>query len=707
MEPEVDTQVPGQPDFFVEALKRFNRVTKAEKDMRDQALEDLKFSLGDSDNGWQWDEDDVDSRGDVGAPSLTINVCQQAVRHVTNEQRQSRPQIRFHPVDDKADVDTAHILDGVARHIQQHSDAEIAYDTACEYQTRAGFGWFRIVTEWCDERSFDKDILIRRIENPFAVYADPDARLPDKSDMRWLFYASDFSRDAFTARFGNKATEAYQTGSTLHGTGDMEAGWISENSIRVVEYWRVIETAVTLWRLSDGRVFSSEDTTLEDLTMLSAFSNTAVADERPAVSRRIRMYLMTSREVLEETDWEGRYIPFVRIAGEELNVDGDMHTAGLVRNAKDAQRMYNFHSSNETWSIATAPRTKMAVEAGQIEDFSDEWENLNDPTQAIVRYRARAIEGTNQPVPPPLPLNNDAQIQGLAIARGQAYEDVQRSLAMHEASFGERSNEKSGRAIRERREAGGTATFHYTDNLARGMRYAGRILLDLIPKVYAPMRIAQILGEDGTPDRAMLINSRAGGTPPAELPDGIRRVYDVGVGKYDVAVVVGPSYATKRLEASDHLLALAKADPTLLEWGGDLVYQSLDFPYAQELADRKRKMLAPTGLIDDDDNPQPVPPEVQMQIQQMEQALEDAMEQLDAFKSKRLEMETKVRMKREELASEERRQALKGRIDIAEALIRTGSSESIALLEQEVQGLRDLMDIEAAMASHEGAGGRT
>lgn len=691
---------PPERDFFQEALDRWKQASDAERDWRDAALEDLKFSLGDSDNGWQWDEESVAVRGDMGAPSLTINVCQQSVHQVTNEQRQARPQIRFHPVDDGADIETAKVFDGLAREIQVHSDAEIAYDTACEFQARCGFGWFRIVTEWADETSFDKDIRIRRIENPFTVYADPDAELPDKSDMRWLFHARDYSPDAFRQRFP-KAREPYSDLSSLRGVGDLEAGWLSERSIRVAEYWRVEEIPLTLWNLASGEVVSSEAVKRADLEMEAMLDpGRQIADERPAARRRVVMTLMTAREKLEETEWEGRHIPWVRVTGEEINVDGQRLTSGLVRNAKDAQRMYNFHSSNETWSIATAPRVKMAIEEGQIESHEDEWENLNDPAQAVVRYRAKGIEGTNQPVPPPFPVNNEAQIQAMALARAQAYEDVQRSLGMHEASFGERSNEKSGRAIRERRDAGGTATFHYVDNLARGMRYAGRILLDLIPKIYGPVRVAQILGEDGTPDRAMVFNSQVA-APPTELPPGIRRIYDLGVGKYDVAVVVGPSYATRRLEASDHMLALAKADPALLEWGGDLVYRSLDFPYAQELAERKRKMLPP-GLVDDGEE-QALPPGVQQQFQRMEAALTDAMEQIDELKSGKYKVDAQVAMKQAELASEERREVLKGQYRIYEQLLESGTAENIALLKAEMDRIRELLDVEAAAVSHGGA----
>ena len=163
-------------DILAQARTRMQLSLTAYSESRDSELDDLRFMAGSPDNRWQWPQEVLATRGAVqgqtinARPCLTINKLPQHVRQVTNDQRQNRPAGKVIPVDDKADVEVAEVFDGIVRHIEYISDADVAYDTACENQVTYGEGYIRILTEYCDPDSFDQDIRIARVRNSFSVY---------------------------------------------------------------------------------------------------------------------------------------------------------------------------------------------------------------------------------------------------------------------------------------------------------------------------------------------------------------------------------------------------------------------------------------------------------------------------------------------------------------------------------------------------------
>ena len=49
-----------------------------------------------------------------------------------------------------------------------------------------GTGYVRVVSRYVDERSFDQELYIDRIRNPFSVYFDPSSTSPDGLDTKWV-----------------------------------------------------------------------------------------------------------------------------------------------------------------------------------------------------------------------------------------------------------------------------------------------------------------------------------------------------------------------------------------------------------------------------------------------------------------------------------------------------------------------------------------
>lgn len=573
-----------------EARVRLKKAIDAESENRDKAQDDIRFAAGE-----QWPESIKDERDSDGRPSLTINRIPQFVRQIINNIRQSRPAIKVSPVDDKSDPDTAKVLTGLIRNIEVTSDAEIAYDTAADFAIRGGFGAIRVTTDYADDDTFDQDIHIERVRNPFTVYFDPNAECPVKSDAKWAFVTELIDEEDAKARYGDDVASLDE-----FGNGDI---WREDDKIRIAEYWKVIEKDEKLLQLSDGTVLTEAE--LEKKRDILDAMGLYVVNERTVQRRSVKQYIVSGSKVHDVKEWPGKYIPIVFVPGEELVYDGKTEYAGIVRQMRDAQRMYNYWRSAATEKIALEPKAPFMVAEGQIDGYEDDWAEANTRNLPYLMYK-----NTGAPMPQRQMFSGNAQ--PLIEQSMMAAEDLKAVTGIYDASLGIRSNETSGRAILARQRQGDTATFHFIDNLSRAIRQVGRILVDLIPKIYDNERVVRILNPDGS-NEIKAIN----GLFP--LP-GQQDRPDVRVGKYDVVVEVGPSFNTQREESQTIMMELARANPKLIEIAGDLLMKTFDFAYADEIAERLKRTI-PQNLLQEEgeisQQPQ-MPPELLEKQAEME-----------------------------------------------------------------------------------------
>jgi hypothetical protein len=570
---------------------------------REDELDDLRFYAGSPDNQWQWPADVLQTRGAVqgqtinARPCLTINKLPQHVHQVTNEQRMNRPGIKVIPADDKADVDMADVFNGVIRHIEYISDADVAYDTACENQVSYGEGYIRLLTEYCDEDTFDQDIKIGRIRNSFSVYMDPMIQDPTGADARWCFVTEDLTKAEYERMYPDAAPI-----STLMslGVGDQSiAQWIGENTVRIAEYFYIEYEKQTL-NLYPGNQTAFSGTP-EDKMLREMFGKPIRT--READRKKVKWCKINGYDILEEREWAGTYIPVVRVVGNEFEVDGQMYVSGLVRNAKDAQRMYNYWVSQEAEMLALAPKAPFIGYGGQFEGYEQQWKTANTNNWPYLEVNPDVTDGQGAVLPLPQRAQPPMASSGLLQAKAGAAEDIKSATGQYNASLGMTSNERSGKAILARQREGDIGTYHYVDNLARAIRHIGRQLVDLIPKIYDTERIARIIGEDGEPDTVKMNPMQE--EPVKRITDQegnlIEKIYNPAVGKYDVRVITGPGYATKRQEALESMAQLLQGNPQLWQVAGDLFVKNMDWPGAQDLAKRFKKTIDPKVLADDDD----------------------------------------------------------------------------------------------------------
>jgi hypothetical protein len=603
---------------------RYKMAIGAYSDSREDELDDLRFMAGSPDNQWQWPADVLQTRGSVqgqtinARPCLTINKLPQHVRMVTNEQRQNRPSGKVIPADDNADVQVAAIYDGMVRHIEYMSDADVAYDTACENQVTYGEGYIRILTEYCDENSFDQDLRIGRVRNSFSVYMDPMAQDPTGADAEFCFITEDLTKEEYEREYPNAAPISSMLAS---GVGDQYLSqWLDENTVRIAEYFYYTHKKETLNLYPGNNSFfegTPEDKDMKRMGVKPIRSR--------QVDRRKVMWMKTNGfEVLQEQEWAGKWIPVVRVIGNEFEVEGQIYISGLVRNAKDAQRMYNYWTSQEAEMLALAPKAPFIGYGGQFEGYEMQWKTANTTNWPYLEVNPDVTDGAGAVLPlpqraaPPLPQT------GLIQAKMGASEDIKSTTGQYDASLGVGGNERSGRAILAREKQGDTGTYHYVDNLARAIRHITRQLVDMIPKIYDTERIARIVGIDGEVDMVKINPEQP--EPVKEIRDMetgilIEKIYNPGVGKYDVVVTTGPSYMTKRQESMDAMSQILQGNPQLWAVAGDLFVKNMDWPGAQELADRLAKTIDPKLLENGDKDPALQAAEQQLQAmgQEMEQ----------------------------------------------------------------------------------------
>jgi hypothetical protein len=532
--------------------------------------------------------------------------------------RQNRPGAKVIPVDDNADVEVAEIFNGMIRHIEYISDADVAYDTACENQVSYGEGYITLMTEYCDENTFDQDIKIGRIRNSFSVYMDPLIQDPTGADAKYCFITEDLTKAEYERQYPDAAPI-----STLQslGVGDQSiSNWLNEDTVRIASYY-YIDYDKTKLNLYPGNQSAFEGTP-EDKMLKDMFGKPVKSrmSERP----RVMYCKINGYEILEQKEWAGKWIPVIRVIGNEFEVDGRIYISGLVRNAKDAQRMYNYWVSQEAEMLALAPKAPFIGYGGQFEGYEDKWKTANTNNWPYLEVNPDVTDGQGAVLPLPQRAQPPMASSGLLQAKAGASEDIKSTTGQYNASLGMGSNERSGRAILARQREGDVGTFHYGDNLTRAVRHVARQLVDLIPKIYDTQRIARIIGEDGetkmvkiNPDQPQPVNKIVN-----EQGIVIEKIYNPGVGKYDVVATTGPGYATKRQEALEAMAQLLQGNPQLWSVAGDLFVKNMDWPGAQEMAKRFAKTIDPKFLEDGDEDP------ALQAAQQQIQAMGAEMEQM-------------------------------------------------------------------------------
>jgi len=625
----------GDAEVLKEAKKRFEHCVTWESMARQYAEADRKFANGDAYNNWQWDQSVRTVRGD--RPCLTHNKVRQHNLQIINDARQNKQSIKITPVGGNASYEAAQVFEGIIRRIEYQSKAIDAYSTATYHQVETGIGYCTVECDYAEGAGFnEQEIYIRRVADPRTIYMDPDCKLYDKSDARFAFVFENVPKDVWEAEHGELVAPP-----PVALDMPRDNAWVSANHVRVATYWRRNEEEDQLHQLADGRTLRESELGEGELER----HRPLIVASRRARESSVEWFRIEGDKITDRGDWAGRYIPVVPWIGEETVIDGILDRKGHTRSQIDAQRIYNYWSSAAVEHVALQTKVPYIAVAKAIEGHETYWYSANVKNYAVLPYNS--VDDNGNPLPPPqrtpAPEMASAYVQGMSIAR----QDLLDVTGQYQAELGMPSNERSGVAIQQRQRQGDNATYHYIDNQSKAIRQVGRILLDLIPKIYDTPRVIKILAEDGTDQEvistpnAPAAHQRVRMTPQGPVAIGAdtadmdrqaegmpdpRVIFNPNVGRYDVEADVGPSFGTQRQEAANAFTRILEQNPAAFAVVGDFWAKYQDFPGADELAERLKRGLPPQYRA----GPDPQLQQVIQAGQQMQQQAQQLLQQADA-----------------------------------------------------------------------------
>ena len=604
----------------------------------DGCQEDWRFLHGEG----QWGDSETKRRNGSSKPCLTLNQLLPYAHQVVNDIRQARMAIRTSPVDDEADVETADIYQGIIRNIERQSAAQNVYSTSSLNAVGAGLGWIKVKTDYADYDTFDQEIYLERVLDFSSVYIDPSSTAIDGSDAEWAFIVDKYTTERFREIWPDAEVVSFSDEDT------------EEDEIAVVEFYYKKYEQDTLYqvRLADGSVETinkeQKDIIDEDGTVLYEI----LAERNTEYCTVHKAIYAGGEEPLEEEEFPSKYIPIVMVIGHEVYIDNERQFHSLIRQAKDAQRMYNYHKSEATYVMALQPKTPTVGPKGSFKSYPNKWASANAENHAFLEYDLVYDKNGGLVAPP----QRQAPIQGspaLIQEAAGAKEDIRLAIGMPQSNMGEVAGEVSGIAIRNRQIEGDNATFHFVDNLAASITQVGRILVDMIPRVYSERKVLRIIGEDGE-EKNVPVNQpfvkQDGEVRLARSGEEPTGIYNLNAGKYDVVCDVGASYSSKRQETADKLMQLINAKPELIEVVGDLVVEATDLPMSKEIAERIRTTMDPALLGEDPQAAQLQ--KASMLIKQLQEQLMNYEAALEEKKQDRT-FEQNVKLKQLELDSKE------------------------------------------------------
>lgn len=587
-----------QPAQFIEQVREnIENAWEFDRDNRRDQASDISFCAGD-----QWPQATRREREEEGRPMLTINRLPQFIRQVTNDIRQADLAIKVSPVDDAADEELTEVYNGLLRQIHYRSSAHHVYATACEHQATGGMGWFRIETDYEDDSAFDQEIKVAPIRNPMSVYCDPGAVLPTREDANWIAVTQLMPKKAFERTYPK--AKHVELDIPTEDTENL-LFWATSEDIRIAEYW---------WKTPvDRELALLEDRSTIDLTDIKESERAffPIVKTRTAKSYKVQSAIVSGAEILEGPfEWPGKYIPLVAVVGGEFPLESKTYRYGVVRFARDAQQLYNYARTAMAEMIGNAPKAPIVATAKQINKYLAEWNQAGKKPVPYLRYD----HDPNAPGAPQRITPVQAS-SGFMAEVQQAAEDMKATTGIYDAALGAQSNETSGRAILARDHQGDVANYHFIDNLKHSMTYAGKIIVDLIPKIYDNERLVRLMGEDDS-EKPVMINQ------VLYADDGMPvMINDLSRGRFDIRVQIGKSYSTKRLEQADTMVELSRANPAIMQVAGDLLVKALDMPGGEEIAERIKRTIPPHITADEDAPPPGSPQPDPMQVAGMEAEL--------------------------------------------------------------------------------------
>lgn len=567
------------------------------REIYNKAREDLHF-LSDEPSA-QWDTQDYETRTNRKKPILTVDQLMQFVNQVQNNIRMNTPSINIIPNDQDANEDIAEIFKGRIKDIEHQSKADDAYDTAAASAIKCSIGFIRVDHKYKDDASFEQEIVINRVVNPFSILIDPNSIEPDGSDAEYALVIDEMTEEQFERQYPDAEPISFDLDD-----GKTEIANRDQKVINVVEYFEIEREYKTIGVSENGDIEEAQE-------------EKPYMRKRKIEKRVVHRYKMSGAAILEKTTFPSRYIPIIPVYGEEAWEAGKRKLNSLIRRSKDAQRMFNYWKTMEAEMLIRAPKATAIAAVGTTENFADDW--LNPEKAAVLRYEPK--QAPNGQFLPPPQLTPPVQIPvGISQASMQAQNDIKTTLGLYNAYVGDRSNEASGVAINARKIQGEAAVYHFGDNLVRSICQVGRLLCSMIPIIDSEPKFVRIIDEEGG-TKLVGINGA--------IAEDQEESYYLERGQYSVRVTTGQSTPTMRQEAALLFKDIVTSNPDMMAVVGDLMFKYQDFPGSSAVSERMKALLRPEiKASQEGDNPELA--QMQAQNQQLQQAIEQMQAEMQS-----------------------------------------------------------------------------
>lgn len=582
-----DTSEPSKADKEAHdlAMDRHKLAENFEQDERLLCVEDTEFC---DRPGSQWDE--IASRGRQRAkrPMYEINRVAPARNQFLGDQLQNRVEIRVRPKGNGASQDIAEIKEGIVRSIRDASGSGWK-DNGLKEMATGGIGAWEVCTRYTLDDGWDQEIYIKPIRSTATtVWVDPESTEDCHTDAKWMSVVKNWSPESFKKRWPASKAADFAFFSLIGG-GSYRSGWRTQDFVKVADYFVKEPVKRNLVLMTNGKTYDEADENFQKVVDDLANNGIEISQRKTVTSHKVMHYKLSGAEVLDGPhEIPGMEIPIVVGYGYSTWIDGIHYYCGMIRKAKDPQRVYNYETSSNVETGALAPKDPYWVSSKQAMGYEGDLARMATDN-APVQFFNSDPENKGPPKRTGAPAVQAAQIHRIQ----QAEADIMSTTGYHAPSLGDNPRDQSGIALKTQKQSGFNGTYEITDNHAKMIEHTGRIIIGMAPHIYDGSRIERILQEDGDVDmieiNQVVIDEDSG----EEVV-----LNDLSVGKYDVTVDVGPSFATKREETVAYLTEASRSNPMIGSMTADIVMKSQDFPGAKEAAARLRKLGIKEGYID-------------------------------------------------------------------------------------------------------------
>ena len=587
-------------EVHAEALRRFDAIQSALRDERLQCLQDRRFY---SIAGAQWEgplEQQYENK-----PKFEVNKVGLAVQRVVNEYRNNRITVDF-VSRDGSPTEMADVCNKLFRADEQDSTANEAYDNAFEEAVGGGFGAWRLKAVYEDDEDPDNDHQRIRIEPIYdadtSVYFDLQAKRQDKADATHAFVLYSITRDAYIEKYGDDPTtwpkEVYQT----------MFDWDTPDVVYIAEYYcieEVNEKQLT-YRALDGteeKYLESDFEKDDDLEETLSAIGSEMVRERTIRRKRVRKYLMSGGKILKDDGYiAGKCIPIVPVYGKRWFVDNVERCMGIVRLAKDAQRLKNMQLSKLGEISALSSIEKPIMTPEQVAGHQVMWakDNLENYPYLLVNP-ITGPDGSMQ-VAGPVAYTKSAAVPPAMAALLQVTEQDIDDILGNQREGDKIVSNISGDAVEMVQQRLEMQAFLYMSNYAKAVQRCGEIWLSMARDVYVePKRKMKGVDEEGRASTVELMQ------PAMDENGALVHRNDVTQATLDVVTSVGPSFTTQRAATRRTLLSMMQfaQDPQIQKMLLAALMQNIEGDGVKDVAKFMRKEMVAAGVME------PTPEEAQ------------------------------------------------------------------------------------------------